>query len=368
MHALILTTLLLSPLPVQDGQAALAPAADLPAVAPPGATATETPAAVSDAASPAAPALSPTESLLDRLSREGLAALRAIWTDTGVASSMFSAAADTAPLIILRSSGDLDGAGGEELILTITDASETDYQLLVLAHDGSAWSARGVIELWNQRASAPTHRIAAATSRDGGAERWLVVRWSKASGAGFTCAQETWHRSTGSAFAADLSYPVDGQVSGHGLAFDRAFQGTHTGVASADGSAAVTVDLFARYTNGSRFAIDGLDELFTRQETARWVFDGKAGRFNLDEAASGMTEAEIDGLFADDEQGFLLHNFEQLRELAAGGSPAQREWLRRFLATRDECSEKTILEGILQPATATAPGVAASTSVSSDVR
>jgi hypothetical protein len=349
MHALILTTLFLSPVPVQDGQAALPPAADEPVFAP----AEATPAAIEGAQTPAAPSLSPTEALLDRLSREGLAALRAIWTETGVTSSLFSATAETAPLIVLRSSGDLDGSGGDELILTITDGSEVDYQILAMAHDGSSWSSRGAIELWNQRDAAPTHRLASI-----GGSRWLVVRWSKASGAGFTCVQETWHRSTGSSFTSDLTYPVDGQVSGHGLAFDRTFQGTYTGVAAADGNAAVTVDLFARYTNGSRFAIEGLDELFTRQETARWVFDGAASRFDLDEAASGMTEAEIDGLFADDEQGFLLHNFDALRELASNGSDLQREWLRKFLATRDECSEKTILEAILQPATATGDAVA----------
>lgn len=288
--------------------------------------------------------VSPETALLDSLRSGGVGALRSLWSDLTITSDLFSGQPDTDGLEVQRFSMEFDGIAGDELLLVITDAAGSDYQFLALKESEGDWSRVGVIDIRNQRSDPPQHRIETL----GETQRWLVIRALKSSGNGFSRVHETWY-AAGQSLQNVLTYPIEGHVEGHDMPFNRTFHGTGRGIASVDDKPAVDIDLSVSYTNGEQFAIEGLGELFTRSAAVRYVLDAAAGRFVLDGDNSGMNEAEIEGIFGDDAEGFLRHNFTQLKELAQNGGDLKREWLRKFLDDREESSEKSVLAGLLGP-------------------
>lgn len=228
--------------------------------------------------------------------------------------------------------------GSGQVILQVSNDRGNDFEYILLEPRDGAWIHRGSVTLSGQRGEMPTHRI--ETTGDG---RWLVIRALRASGTGFSRSNETWYALGEAGLESVLSYPASGHVTGHGLPFDRSYDGYQAGLTSTDGVARLEVIFTAHYTNGQVYQIDGLDHLFSKRGLARFVLDRETGRFLLDGVTSTMTEAQIRGLFGSDAQGFLVQNFSELREMALSGTPAQREWLGRFLPGRDDCTEKTVL-------------------------
>jgi len=292
----------------------------------------------------AASDVSPETTLLDSLRSGGIGKLRSLWKDLGINTDIFADRGDGDPIEVVRFAAELDGTDGEELLLTITDSSAWDYQFLALDHAESGWRNLGFVDVRNQRSGPPQHRIESL----GGGGRWLVIRALKGGGSGFSRVHDTWYAAGGS-LQSVLSYPVEGHVNGHDMPFNRSFSGSPRGIGSDEGEPAVDVDLSIRYTNGELFSIEGLSELFTRTASIRYTLDEEADRFVLDEAESGMNEAEIEGIFGDDAEGFLRHNFTQLKEIAQSGDDLKRQWLRHFLEGREESSEKSVLQGLLEP-------------------
>ncbi len=283
------------------------------------------------------------DGLLEWLRSGGVGSLRKLWADLGITSDLFGGLADSTSLDIQQIPIDHGDTEAVEILFRITDSAASDFQYLALSHSAEQWTNLGIVEFRNQRSAAPEHAIEALDSE----RRWLVIRALKGSGNGFERRHESWY-ALESGLPLALTYPVAGHVNGHGMPFNRTFTGARRGVRDHEGAATVDVDLSVQYTNGEQFAIEGLTELFTRSAALQYVFSVVEARFTLDESNSGMNEAEIDGIFADDVEGFLRHNFTQLKELAQSGDPLKREWLERFLDGREESSEKAILEDLLQ--------------------
>jgi len=285
----------------------------------------------------------PVDDLLDTLGRDGLGGLRTLWSEIGVSSGLFEGLDDSTPLQVARFAAELDDDAAEETLLRITDSEGRNYQYLALEHAGDSWIGLGHVDLWNQRTQPPTHRIETLQ----GVNRWLVIRSLRGSGGGFSRTHETWHDAA-DGLQTVLDYPVDGHVSGHGMLFDRSFSGTQVALSGGD-VPTVEVEFNVRYTASDEVDIEGLDELFSRNATVRYTRDDESSAFSVDDDQSDMTEAEVIGIFADDADGFLLHNFAPLRQIAAEGPEPKQQWLRRFLKICQDSSEKTILKQLLDP-------------------
>lgn len=284
----------------------------------------------------------PGAALVDAITRDGVAGVRRLWTELGITSDLFSDLEPGAAIVIERHIVELDGSEGDEVLLRLADGSGVEVQYLALRRNGEAWTSLGRVDLRGQRLNPPWHRIEVLGDR-----RWLVIQSLRGSGSGFERYHETWHASDG--LRQVLSFPSSGHVRGHGMPFNRTFTGAKTGLSAVDGRPVVEVEISAHYVNGDAFAIEGLTDLFTRTGVVRYRWTEESSRFVIDEAGSGLTEVEIVGIFADDAQGFLLHNFAQLREIALGGDDLKKQWLRRFLEGRDQCTERTVLQGLLDP-------------------
>ena len=287
----------------------------------------------------------PTTALINSLKTDGMRALRELWDDVGLANqTIFAELADSATLTIDHHAMEFDGNDDSETLLRITDSVQDDFHFLALSRgDDDSWVACGHINLWNQRQTQPAFRMEVLDDD----RRWFVVRSLGGSGAGFEQSIETWYRPTGSAFVSVLSFPLEGQVTGHGLAFDRTFSGSLQSIKTDSGSPVITLNITATYTaNQDVLAINGVNALFSRRETVQYEL-GDDEQFTINDEASTMSDVEVKGLFADDASGFLKHNFEQLRTLAETGNEPQQTWLRRFLESQSDSTEKSTLESAL---------------------
>ncbi|MGI9013897.1 MAG: hypothetical protein ACR2GY_06555 [Phycisphaerales bacterium] len=296
------------------------------------------------------PAADPQAELVQSLRSKGMAGLRSLWTTLGITTDIFKDLDDTASITVTVNTFQVDGKGDNDTLLCMSDEAQVHMHLLVLSRNGDAWSSLGVINLWNQRATAPTLRMEVSGNDD----RWLVVRSVGGSGAGFERVDETWYQQSGSAFTSVLSYPIAGSVEGHGLPFDRRFTGTLMGLKGEESSPHVDVQLTATYTCGSGIEVEGCDLLFERREAVRYTRASSSSPFQIDEANSGFSAVEVAGLFADDEQGFLQHNFESLKSMAVNGDAPRRTWLKLFLDRQSESTEKAAIVAILNAADSTA--------------
>ena len=291
----------------------------------------------------AAPALQTVDQVVDAIDARGVAGLREVWEQMGLGGgSLFGDLADTDSLSVSRGVGDVDGDGRDDAVLTVCDEEVSECQILILASGDAGLHALGTVDRYNQHSRTPEWRITAAES----GARWFVVESMAGSGAGFDHVVATWYEPGDGGLSEVLEHSVEGHVSGHDMPFNRTFHSGSPRV-SEDGSITIEVSFTATYTNGEAFEIEDLGELFVRSGTVRYRFDPDGGAFEHDDDASDWTEAELAGVFSDDEQGFLQHNVAQLKEMALAGTDPQRSWLRKFLERCESCPEKDIVQNVL---------------------
>lgn len=295
-------------------------------------------------ASATTPTLQNADQVFDLIDSKGVAGLREARSQLGITGSTFADHDDSTSLIVARGSADVDGDGASEAILTISDSDVTESEIMVLTTGSKDVSVLGTIEIYNQHQRVPTWRVEQIDD----SHRWLVVRTIAGSGNGFEHMIDTWHSvDPDSGLSQVLEYSADGHVSGHDLAFNRSFDSDAPRPWLDGGTIVIDIHITAIYTGGSRFEIEDVDQLFSRSGNVRYIFDEESGSFTIDESKSDWTEAEVAGVFSDDEQGFLQHNLPQLKELATTGSEAQREWVRQFLTLCDDSTEKDLLTAAL---------------------
>lgn len=94
------------------------------------------------------------------------------------------------------------------------------------------------------------------------------------------------------------------------------------------------IAFYALYTNARKDDIKDLNELFFIQKDAVYIWDPKDKRFVIDQDNSQITQDQIEGLYADGNDGFLAHNFIELQKFADIENPANQKWLKIFL---NEC-------------------------------
>jgi hypothetical protein len=137
-----------------------------------------------------------------------------------------------------------------------------------------------------------------------------------------------------------LDYPARGHMIGWPSTFDRSFSTrVQTGL-GADGIDEVRVEFEVSYTSGSYIYWMPVEPLFTATRTAVYVWKREARRFVLDPVSSDVDDDEIEGIFHDAEEQFLVHNVRDLTPLAGRANEQQRIWLRYFLDMVADSPEK----------------------------
>jgi hypothetical protein len=281
----------------------------------------------------------PCDTLPSRLHGKGPAALRALWRELGVRSTLYADDATVAPLHASRDTVALGGRDESYVVLTITDARQSDWQYLVFLRRQRDCRYLGAIDAPAQTLEKPGYRLAALPDR----RTALVTRTMMVGGTGIALYRETWHRADHRSLAAVLQYPVRGYIIGWPSAFDREFTTTVDARERGGEVTEVTVEFAVSYATGSYVYWEAVEPLFSVTRRARYAWDRAAGRFVLDLARSEIFQEEIDGIFADAEEQFLAHNLGELRILAREGNERQRAWLRRLLDDLRETPEASAL-------------------------
>lgn len=147
-----------------------------------------------------------------------------------------------------------------------------------------------------------------------------------------------------------LRYPKEGHVVGWGMAFDREFSSSYRKESISPLS--IEVRFNAIYTNSNILEMgvpnsNELNELFSINKRVVYVWDSENNIFNLDLLQSEMTTEQIEGLYNDGNDGFLKHNFKELKEFIRNGDNTRQQWLQAFLKTCKDGQEKTELASLL---------------------
>lgn len=282
------------------------------------------------------------DAIQQRLHGRPVSALRALWRELGVRSGLH-ADEGAGPLHVVRDELRLPGSLDAYVVLSVADALQADWQLLVLSPHGPGCRYLGAIEAPAQGGEKPAARLAALP--DGLAA--LVMDVAGRMGTGIALRRERWHLLGERGLRTVLDYPARGHIQGWPSAFDRSFT-TRAEPAPGRPVETLTVEFTASYTTGSYVYWQPVEPLFTVTRTARYTWRRAERRFGLDLAHSDVYDEEIEGIFLDAEEAFLRHNVRELTQLAASGNERQRAWLRQLLDALPDSPEKTAVRESLR--------------------
>jgi hypothetical protein len=317
-----------------------------------------------------------------RLNAPGLRELQTIWRELGVRSSLF---ADTtaSSLRVTRQELPRINAHDTFLVLDVTDTVRGDWQHLIFRRTGARCRFVGAVDVAGQGGDAPARRLVPLPA----GETALAVLARTRTGTGLALQRETWYlinmgglerapqapRRSGrpgkpgpalgltrderglerapqkivGPLPRVLDYPARGHMIGWPSTFDRSFSTRLQTGPGADSIDEVRVEFTVSYTSGSYIYWMPVEPLFTATRTAVYVWKREARRFVLDPARSDVDDDEIEGIFHDAEEQFLVHNVRDLAPLAGRANERQRIWLRHFLDTVADSPEKrAVMEGL----------------------
>ncbi len=210
-----------------------------------------------------------------------------------------------------------------------------DYQYLIFVkNNDSRWEFLGNIDLDGQKYGAPKNRI--VRKRNG---TWLVIDALDGSGTGIVNYSQRWYwlgENKKDGVVESLSYPLEGHLVGWGLPFNREYFSKEL----LSGNDDLKIAFYAFYTNSRKDNVKDLNELFFVQKDAVYEWDAGSRHFILDQEKSQITQAQIEGIYSDGNDGFLEHNFHELQKLADSKNSANRKWLKIFLGETEDGPKK----------------------------
>jgi hypothetical protein len=269
-------------------------------------------------------------------------ALRTLWQELDVRSTLFADDA-AGPLQVRRRDLARPGAQPSVVVLTVTDRAEVDWQHLVFAEARATCRFMGAIDAPAQGVAPPSPRLLALPE----AQAAVVVQAKVRGGTDLDLHRESWHLVTGDRLVRVLDYPARGHLIGWPSTFDRVFTTRAEAVGAGDAVSALRVEFTASYTSGSYIHWMPVEPLFTAARTAHYRWKPAERRFVLDPARSDVDDEEIEGIFQDAEEQFLQHNVQDLIQLAARANERQRAWLLHFLdAVADGPEKRAVMQGI----------------------
>ena len=155
-----------------------------------------------------------------------------------------------------------------------------------------------------------------------------------------------------------LSYPSSGDESGWDDQIDRSFDSRIFTQTLLNGAYAVEIQFGISYKEALRNYGSGFP-LFSKKQKARFVWKSSLQRFIIDKSNSELTEKELDGTYTthDDpdcatNEEFLSYNYTELAQLAISGNGNQKNWIKKFLDSCKNTSEKRRLSPLLGRRTA----------------
>ena len=316
-----------------------------------------------------------------RLNAGGARELRTIWRELGVRSSLFT---DTPSLRVTQQELPRPDSRDAFLILDVTDTVRGDWQQLIFRRTGARCGFIGAIDVADQGSEAPIRRLVPLPA----GEAALVVLAPARTGTGLALERETWYlvRNMGGLERAPqapprsdrpgkpapalglthdergleraplkivgllpriLEYPARGHMIGWPSTFDRSFSTRLQTREGVDGIDEVSIEFTASYTSGSYIYWLPVEPLFTATRRAVYVWKREARRFVLDPARSDVDDDEIEGIFQDAEEQFLVHNVRDLAPLAGRATEQQRIWFRHFLdMVADSPEKRAVVESL----------------------
>lgn len=284
--------------------------------------------------------ISPDE-IVSLVNREKLEGLKNVWEKLRIESELFQ---NLQPDKVRADVRELDGREGSEAIIEVTDFGKTEGQYLVFSRRGGQWVFLGNLDFNNLYF--PDYRL----MEKGNGGGWLVISSHDFHGTGASLTGEHWWDLSGERLKEVLSYPVKGYVQGWGMSFDREVSSQVLGYDKNP------FDKFKVYMSFSAIYYDGVERMFKYKENilfavvkrVLYVWDSSQGRFVVDSQFSDMAEEEINGLFNDDNDRFLKHNFEDIKKIAISKDENNREWLKGFFKDCSDSPEKTALLELLR--------------------
>jgi hypothetical protein len=287
----------------------------------------------------------PCDALSGRLHGQSSRALRTMWHELGIRSGLFEN--DSAVLHVTSQELSRPDSAQTFVVLDITDSAGEDWQILIFSRTGGRCRVLGAVDAATQGGEPPTRRLVTLAARRAA----LAVRSVVRTGTGLALYRESWYLledrmgsrdKTPDAMALPrvLDYPARGHMVGWPSTFDRSFSTRLQTSTAAGGTDEVRIEFVASYTSGSYIYWMPVEPLFTAIRTAVYTWKGDARRFILDPVRSDVDDDEIEGIFHDAEEQFLVHNVRDLAPLAGRANDRQRTWLRHFLETVADGPEK----------------------------
>ena len=287
-----------------------------------------------------------------RLNAGGARELRTIWRELGVRSSLF---ADTPSLRVTQQELPRPDSRDAFLVLDVTDTVRGDWQQLIFRRTGARCRFIGAIDVADQGSEAPIRRLVPLPA----GEAALVVLAPARTGTGLALERETWYlvdilggperapQKIVGLLPRILEYPARGHMIGWPSTFDRSFSTRLQTREGVDGIDEVSIEFTASYTSGSYIYWLPVEPLFTATRRAVYVWKREARRFVLDPARSDVDDDEIEGIFQDAEEQFLVHNVRDLAPLAGRATEQQRIWFRHFLdMVADSPEKRAVMESL----------------------
>jgi hypothetical protein len=269
------------------------------------------------------------DDLARRLDGQSPRVLAALWRRLGLSSRLFA----DAPSGPLRAAFD---ARAHHVVVSVTAGAATDWQYLVFARRSQGCRFVGAVDVPARAPEPPSHRMVALPE----GQTALAVRATARSGTGLALVRETWYLLGEARLTVILDYPVRGHLIGWPSTFDRSFATAAVPRVTAGAVDEIRVEFRASYTSGSYIHWMPVEPLFESTRQAHYAWKPGARRFVLDPVRSDFYGDEIEGLFHDAEEQFLLHNVQELARLARLASEGQRAWLRHFLDSVPDSPEK----------------------------
>lgn len=195
-----------------------------------------------------------------------------------------------------------------------------------------------------QKYQEPTYEII----RNGEKESWFVLKNIYMTGTGVFNQVDSWYKIDKSGVAKVLEFPIKGYVD-WGMPFIREYTSRIIFQGESNGRYTVNVLFNVIYTNSHFFDdsddLKNLDNIFSINKKVVYVWDENKKIFAVDDKKSEMTQGQIDGIFNDGNDGFVQHNFNELKKFASVKNAGNREWLKILL---DRCADNEQTSALLK--------------------
>jgi len=232
-------------------------------------------------------------------------------------------------------------SGSQCCVLRINDQLQWNYQYWIFLRDDKVWRLVAVRDSTVQKYSPPDQHIV----RLGKQHTYLAIREMTQTGTGVQTVSESWYDVHADGLREVFSIPVEGYLSGWALPFDREYSTRIVGMTE-DPTPLVDVVVSAKYSNALE-SLSEVKDLFSIHRTAQFKWSPAHERFEIDGAASQISEEGIRGLTNDGVVEFLQHNYKELQVLARSPKSGVRQWLKAFLKECSAGPEKTSLLKLL---------------------